>query len=93
MVKQLNLRASLGKNLAIRSDVCRVGKVVDEKNVDGVCVVFGRPDVDSMSDQGPVKVGKDEPFRSFRLISVKMWCYTVVQLSNLWVYDHNSAPI
>ncbi len=68
MVEQLNLGASLGKNCAIGSNVCGIGKVIDDKDVDGVRVVFGRPDVDSMSDQGPIEIGKNEPLRSFRLI-------------------------
>lgn len=36
MVEQFNLGASLGKNFTIGSDVCGIGKVVDDEDVNQV---------------------------------------------------------
>lgn len=94
MVKQFDLGASLGKDGAIGNNVCGVGEVIDGEDVDGVWVVFGRPDVDSMSDQGSVEIGKNEPFRGFCLVSIRLYLDpTAVSLSNLGIYDNDGATI
>ncbi len=94
MVEQFDLGASLGKDGAVGNDVCGIGEVIDDEDVDGVWVVFRGPNVDSMSDQWSVEIGENESFRGFRLVSIRLcFDHTAISLSNLWIYDNNGTTV
>lgn len=83
MVEELNLGAGLRMDLAIRSNIDGIGKMIDSEYVDGVWVIIRRPNVDSMCDEWTIEIGESESLCSFRLICINLCNFTVLRV--LWI--------